>query len=59
MEYAATDPKHSKNKKVLTCFAAVEEMSFFTRRFRRSARRKEVTGLGKNGAEVTSEDKVQ
>lgn len=59
MEQAATDPKHSKIKKVLTCFAAVEEMSFFTKRSRRSAMRKELTGLGKNGAEVTSEDKVQ
>lgn len=45
-------------KKVLTRFAAVEEISFFSRRFKRSARRIELTGLEKKWAEVTSENKV-
>lgn len=38
-----------------TCFAAEEEMSPFSRRFRRSARRKELMGLWKKGTGVTSE----
>lgn len=48
-----------KSKKVLTCFAAVEDTSFFSRRFRRSARRRELTGLGKEAAEFISENKVK